>query len=272
MRVVLAHGHIFKNAGSTFDWSLERNFSQRFLDHRDDKAMRKGGTEHLRELLSDREDLVAVSSHHMCPPPQDLHDTRVDMVFLLRHPLERIASVYAFERQQESESPGAKAAKAMNFQDYVSWRMQPGVARTIRDYQTYYLAALPGTGSKKPLPRAALMAAHENLAAAACVGLVDRYDESMVVFEHRLREDFPDIDLAHVPQNVNQHKKLEQGDKVSDVLQRLGALQNEVLLNNSYDLSLYRAAGQQLDAAIAQIADFPERLAKFQQRCKLLHN
>ena len=35
-RKVIIHKHLFKNAGTTFDWSLHKNFGNDFCDHRDD--------------------------------------------------------------------------------------------------------------------------------------------------------------------------------------------------------------------------------------------
>lgn len=68
MRTVIAHGHIFKNAGTTFDWSLLQNFQADFLDHREDEIMRRKGAEHVRDLLTELPSLKALSSHHLCHP------------------------------------------------------------------------------------------------------------------------------------------------------------------------------------------------------------
>ena len=69
MRHVILHGHIFKNAGTTFDWSLERCFGEGFVDHRDDKTMRERRARHLAELVNDAPSLRALSSHHLCFSP-----------------------------------------------------------------------------------------------------------------------------------------------------------------------------------------------------------
>ena len=42
-RPVILHCHLFKNAGSTLDWSLQRQFGSTFIDHRDGDSMRFGG-------------------------------------------------------------------------------------------------------------------------------------------------------------------------------------------------------------------------------------
>ena len=140
MRLIIAHGHIFKNAGSTLDWSLQRSFGDGFLDHRDDKLMREHGTRHLGELVAEQTSLQAISSHHMAGTMPDLEGHQFAQVYLLRNPIQRVRSVYEFERQQRSDSLGARTAKSKTFREYVAWRMQANVPRTIRNYQTIYLA------------------------------------------------------------------------------------------------------------------------------------
>jgi hypothetical protein len=273
VRTVILHGHIFKNAGTSFDWSLERNFGAGFLDHRDDKSIRQRRGRHLKELLKADAELTAISSHHMCLPPTNPEGVHFEQAYLLRHPIERIASVYAFEREQAADTPGARAAKVMDFADYVSWRMEPKVARTIRDYQSFYLAGLPVDERRKPLSESSYEAALENLNTTACIGVVDRYDESMVVFEAALARYFPDIDLAYVRQNASRklwRRKKTMAGKIDDVLQQLGDLKELVRANNIHDASLYQAANDKLDEAVSSIADFDQRLANFQRRCKAL--
>ena len=41
-RHVLIHAHLFKNAGTTFDFSLQRSFGEQFVDHRDDAGWHAG--------------------------------------------------------------------------------------------------------------------------------------------------------------------------------------------------------------------------------------
>ena len=41
-RPVILHCHLFKNAGSTLDWSLHKQFGSTFVDHRDGDSMRLG--------------------------------------------------------------------------------------------------------------------------------------------------------------------------------------------------------------------------------------
>ncbi len=271
MRLIIAHGHIFKNAGSTLDWSLQRSFGEGFLDHRDDKLMREHGTRHLGELVADQPSLQAISSHHMTGTMPELEECQFAQVYLLRNPIERVRSVYEFERQQKSDSLGARTAKGKTFKEYVAWRMQPNVPRTIRNYQAIYLA-----GAHEYLepeePGAALFAeALAQLRSAAFVGLVDRYDESMVVLEYRLGPMLPSLDLAYVRQNVTRPGLLRKSYRdPGDILEQLGDLTSTVISKNGLDLALYQLAERQLNDAIADIPDFEQRLSDFRARCQSL--
>ncbi|EAQ95708.1 hypothetical protein [Congregibacter litoralis] len=270
MRHIILHGHIFKNAGSTFDWSLSRNFADGFLDHRDNRAMRQQRAKHLAMVVASTPSLTALSSHHLCYPLPQPPDVIFHPVYLLRHPIERIQSVYAFERKQDADTPGAIAAKEKDFAEYVAWRMEEEVPRTIRDYQTSYIAGFHTRQVKATAPADWMQRALHHLEFLDCVGVVDRYDESMVVFEDYLKPYFPDIDLAYVRQNVTQDRSANEtiNSRVHDTLDKLGDLAAEVLSKNSYDLALYRQANQKLDDSIARIDDFDRRLSKFRKRCK----
>lgn len=273
MRQLILHGHIFKNAGSSFDWSLQRSFADAFLDHRDDRAMRQKQDRHLRELVEARPELAAISSHHLCYPRPEMEGIQFHPVYLLRHPIERIDSVYAFERRQKAETRGARAAKEKSFRDYVAWRMQSDVPRTIRDYQTCYVAGFHDRNPDQTVPVDWLRRSINHLLGVGCVGVVDRYDESMVAFEAQLTPHFPGIDLAYVPQNVTRRFGARKGleARVTGVLKRLGELAPQVLANNACDFALYRLANQRLDQALAALDDVEARLEDFRARCKRLH-
>ena len=275
MRHVIVHGHIFKNAGSTLDWSLDRSFGSAFLDHRDDAAMRQGRALYLARLLRDAPHLLALSSHFLCCPLPEVDGLRLHPVYLLRHPIERFASVYAFERRQDAPTRGARAAKEKTFAEYVAWRLRKDVRRTLRDYQVSHIAGRHDAPAELACPVAWIRTAFERIEACECIGVVDRYDESMLVFEARLSAVFPGLDLAYVAQNVSANVSpigapAALAARVRAVLDDLGELAAEAIGHNSYDLALYRCANQKLDAALAALNDVEDRLAAFRERCARL--
>ncbi len=274
MRTVILHGHIFKNAGTTLDWSLERMLGRDFLDHRQDSLILDGGMQHVEQLLTDNRHLRAISSHHMPAMVSPLPGVNLMPVYLLRHPLGRIVSVYEFERQQDAETPGARAASSKSFPDYVRWRMTAGVAPVVRDYQTLYLSGGHGLAGEREVGAEHFLCAIETLRGPALVGVVERYDESMVYFEEAMREHFPAIDLSYVAQNVSRRSspadRSSSSMTVTALRQMDEELQATVIDHNGYDLSLYRMASEYLDVRVGRIPDFGDKLADFRGRCQRL--
>ena len=141
-RKVIIHKHLFKNAGTTFDWILKNNYGNAFCDHRDDIPMRDKGEKYLINFLEKNPEIKALSSHHIWFTFSPSKSIELIPVYFLRHPIERIRSVYMFERKQQSETSGAKMAKKTNFREYVEWRMRDNVSATIRNFQTRYFAGV----------------------------------------------------------------------------------------------------------------------------------
>ncbi|GHD37904.1 sulfotransferase family 2 domain-containing protein [Parahalioglobus pacificus] len=272
MRHVLLHGHVFKNAGTTLDWALQRCFGDGFVDHRRDDLMRSQGGKHIMEMLEADESIVAISSHHM---PRDIVDTdqvSFHPIYMLRHPILRIRSVYDFERKQEAQTPGAQAAKRMDFREYVDWRMQPKVAPTIRNFQTRYLAGRLPPRFEKMADFDYFELAMQTLHQVRCVGIVEQYDASMVLIENTVRKRFKAINLAHVPQNVTgqQRAALSQEERIGRILDELGGLQAKVLEHNSFDMALYEASRHVFTRRLEDIPELSARLQKFRKRCTVL--
>ncbi len=269
-RTIIVHGHIFKNAGSTFDWALQRNFNKGFIDHRDNDQMRRGGAGSLANILDANQGLKAIASHHLyrwMPLPK-IQGVTIIPCFFIRHPIERVRSVYTFERGQEAETPGAVYAKKLNFKDYIAWRMEHKGGGVVMNYQTKYCS-----GRKRAvLDNAHIAKTAEFLSSIALTGIVDRFDESMVYFEERLRCDFPQIDLSYIRQNssTGRGKVLSVEDKVEAIVGELGAVAAKLEENNKADLTLYKRANRALDINIGQIANFDEKLSRFKNRCRAL--
>lgn len=196
-RDVIVHVHIFKNAGSSFDDALLNFFNNNFVDHREDEALKKGKMAYLTKYLDDHPNIKAFSSHSVYFIPTNTEKFRFHPIYFLRNPIERIRSVYDFEKKQlPAITQGAIKAKKLNFKEYVAWYMQHDSPATIRNLQTIFLS-----GGKNDFERA-FKSALNNLKKTQCIGIVDRYDESMVVFEDYLRDYFPGIDLSYIRRNT----------------------------------------------------------------------
>lgn len=267
MKPILLHAHIFKNAGTTLDWALRRSFGDGFVEHQQEDLMRSRGVERLAEVVGQQPGLRALSSHHMPAIPPALDGYRFHQIYLLRHPLRRALSAYRFERRQDADTRGARAAKELDLRAYLAWRLQPDVPNVVKNYQVAYLA-----GCHEPLVSAAtsvghFAAARETLQRLPLVGLVERFDESMVLFESLLAAQFPGLDLAYRRQNQS---SAEDAGNLSAVLEAMGEMAGPMVDANALDLALYQQAKVKFDIAIASISGFDDKLMEFRNRCNVL--
>jgi len=268
-RNIILHGHMFKNAGTTFDWALERNFGSKFIDHREDSELIRGKEEYLYQIFLENKEIKAFSSHHLNAAfPTDRKENGLNLlpIYILREPIERVLSVYLFERKQKSDSLGAINAKKKSFREYVSWRLEDGVPATIRNFQTRYCAGHRGAGDigEFVFNRALSTLDKYNF------GLVDLFDESMVVFENYLNKYFENIDLSYIPQNVNTKINLKKEDKIEKIKDELGDIYNDLISKNNYDIKLFDYAKKTFYKRINNIDQFEDKLKAFRARCSTL--
>jgi hypothetical protein len=265
-RPVLLHAHLFKNAGTTFDWSLRRCLGECFMDHRDDDAMRRGA-EYLVPFLREQPQLRALSSHWLAfplpgDPGLDLH-----LALFLRDPIERIASVYNFERRQQGvDTPGSKKAKELGFLDYVRWQLQPMPGPVVKDFHTRYLSGDYLGEDLEVLYEKALL----TLGSTPLVGLVHRYDESMVLFESLLRGSFPELDLAYRRQNSSGEESHDPDRRRAEVERQLEPVMEQVVEANRYDLQLFALAEKRFEQALNAVPHLEQRLQGLRERNRAL--
>ena len=261
-RPVLVHAHLFKNAGTTFDWSLARSFGEGFVDHREDDLMKQGAA-YLGPWLEQHTHCNALSSHWITPPLPDSPHLRPLLCLLFRDPVERMHSVYQFERRQQGvDTPGSNRAKQLSFVDYMRWQMEPMPGPVVKNYLTRVCSGdYLGQDLDTMFQRAA-----ELVRLAPALGLVHRYDESMVLFEHCLQPWFPQLDLSYISQNVLSGEDRSMVQRRQLVLEMLAELGAEVLAANEYDIQLFSLAEQRFETLIGQVPDFEARLASLRQR------
>jgi len=265
-RPVIVHCHLFKNAGSTLDWSLRRQFGSGFIDHRDDDSMREGAS-FLGPYIKSHTGLSAISSHHVTLPLPVSQEFTILPIIALRHPIDRARSIYDFERRQEANTPGAIHAKKLSFADYIRWRMQTDVRPAIRNFHCCFCIGNfdREIGEQQYLDSVAL------LTRTPLLIIVERYDESMLLLEHNLAQYFPDIDLSYVRQNETPGRAVSMEQRIATVFAELGPeLTVEFREKNHWDMKLYEDAQAILNERLGSLGRIDKLLENFQARCRLL--
>jgi hypothetical protein len=270
-RIVIIHNHIFKNAGTTIDWSLRRNFRREFVDHRDDDSMRKGAV-YLGQYLKRNKSIRALSTHHLTLPLPDV-GIKFERIVVFRHPIERVTSVYNFERNQVSDThPGVIHARKLSLRDYIVWRMRPEVGATIRNYHARKLLP-PRKIGQEVFGNEEMAELKHQLSKIEMLGLVERFDESMVLFEEQLHSAFPTIDLSYIRQNSGQNRRENIDLRIEALRTNIGNDVFDLLVdNNREDIQLYEWAKGQIECRIAKVPEFEKKLAQIQIRCADLVN
>jgi Sulfotransferase family len=238
-RVILIHHHIFKNAGTSFNYALTQAFGKQFIEY-DLPQGHVVSSDILKEVIQANPQVMAISGHHMAMPTPQGEDFKTISSVLIRKPLSRIRSIYEFERNQQAATAGAIKAKELDFKGFVLWRLETAPI-VFCDYQTYYCSR---TELMKPNYRPTkvdLELAIENLKSAAIVGTVEQYNETLSIAQTCLRESFsdPTIDLKPIALNITSRKvtsdremrqKLvdDLGESLVDRLEEMNQLDNEL--------------------------------------------
>jgi len=198
-RTIILHYHLFKNAGTSVDTILKRNFGDKWVTS-EFPPMGGNNTALVEEWIRETPDAIAYSSHTMMGPIPEVEGVRVISFMLLRDPIERIKSAYRFERSQQADTWGAKLAKEHDFEGYVRARLDRPVDRQCRNFQTYRLASLvPGDEPE-------LECAYRALEKLTVVGRVEDFDGAMRRCLAAVGEAFPGFTYGAVKVNTSTGK------------------------------------------------------------------
>ncbi len=239
MRFVFLHYHFLKNAGTTIENILDRNFAEQF--ERIDTSDRSGhfSNDALLSLLERKPQIQAVSSHQIRHPlPQARGYLFFDICFL-RDPIDRIRSMYDYFRQKPSAGdPLSELANRAELGEFLTCLVEK-FGEEATNVQVALLAK-GGVDEEAPGERDFQLAL-ERMLETSFLGVVDRFEESLTAGRHYVDAVFPNLDCREGPANVSggmegsvaaRHEKVRQacGDQVFAELLRCNALDAELVI------------------------------------------
>jgi hypothetical protein len=235
-RVVLVHYHLFKNAGTTLDHILKRNFGERWGSVEAAQGDGKLEPEELAAFIAARPELCSVSSHTALLPVPLAEAWRVMPLVILRNPVDRIRSAYEFERKQNADTAGSQVARAKSFGDYIAHFLDLPSDRRFRNFQTARLAraVAPGTDLTE------FCRAQTALEALSWVGIVEDLAHSLELLERRVRAAFPDFRRHDLRVNTTTAAESTLADRLAQIRSDLGRDEYRRLCNaNMNDWALW---------------------------------
>ncbi len=252
-RPLLVHYHIFKNAGTSFEWTLKQALGRRFCTYDLTAPNQILASVDIIRYVKRRPETEALSSHQASFPAPIIRGREVVTSILIRDPIARIRSIYAFERQQEVSTPGALKAKELDFKGYVEWRLSTAPAM-LCNYQVHFCSRTKGSQHKGRLDEAHLRKAIANLDRVDIVGTVERYGEWLTLAQLILCKAFPNILLSATRQNVTGTAgETTEAAILDDLVNELGqTLAEHLLEGNKLDMCLHQVADALLTRKLAE--------------------
>jgi hypothetical protein len=233
-RKLLLHYHLFKNAGTSVDQILKKNFADRWVNQEFPPRSECNHQEEARTLIIDNPHLAAISSHTLMMPVPEIEGVEILPIVFVRHPLDRLKSAYTFERTQEANTEGAVLAKRMNFAGYLRTRLATLNDRSCRNFHTHRLAmAMPDMAGTE---RDRAFTAVDRL---AFIGLVECFEQSIQRLEALAQRLFPEFRSFLVWANASRARD-GIDERVAGIRSELGEDDFAAVLEaNHADVELY---------------------------------
>jgi hypothetical protein len=263
-RFVFVHYHIFKNGGTTIESILQREFAAGFttVHGPSDGAVLDGKS--LTRFLRRNPTISAVSSHHLRYPKPAAPGWVIFDCCFLRHPLDRLVSVYNHFRRANSPDPFSALANRHEPREFMKQLLHDS-PHVVSDVQVTHLAnagAFSRPANERDLDRAVQVFGEMSVP-----GIVEMFDESLVAAEYFLKPAFPGLRLHHSPENVSRPNRNLQADLERTLVDLWGAdVYSDLLRLNRLDLELFRQAKIENQRRLFLMPSLQERLTEFQAR------
>jgi hypothetical protein len=242
MRHILIHYHIFKNAGSTIDSILKRNFGERCGSIEGLNPWDTLSPSDILKYATENPSIEAISSHQARLPTPNYQNLAFHPLLFLRHPIDRAGSVYFFERRQPISSPslGVKIAHEKDFAGYVKWRLTDGNGAVIRNFQTVHLAGRKNDMRFATAIDSDLKDAINKISELPFFGIVELFDDSIEKMKKYLSQYFNGINVNYSIENKSTGRGNTLQERLNDVEKMLGSnLYQELLAKNTLYMQLY---------------------------------
>jgi len=217
--------------------------------------------------LHNHQAIKSFSSHQIRFPLPQTTDFHLIPILFLRNPIDRAFSIYAAQKiLQGSKNVITENSQKLSPREFFRWCLDSNFYFIMKNFQTIFLSSRDNHHKASPDD---FNQAIQRLKDCTILGLVERFDESMVLAEEILRDCFIDIDLSYIKQNVNLNRKRSSSGRFTFEKSLIGdVLMDQLFEHNKFDIQLYSYAEKEFNNRIKKIKDFEIKLNDFRNRCK----
>ena len=256
-REVILHYHFFKCAGTSVEHVLHEHFGKELIRLDQELPFARIFASEVLLELEKNSSVKAVTSHQLRMPVPEKKGYNFIPVLFFRHPLDRIRSVYFFDKNRGPVTPDARMACENNFSDYIRQQIKMNKQavnfhlKNVTDAWDQETQTLLPIGTDNHLARAL-----EILDALPVVGVVERYSESAKAYENLISSAFPDFKFPVKTSNVGPNRQGNLQNRLETMCEEIGeSLYKELEEINYADFALYQAANTHLDSVITRQRD-----------------
>ena len=219
----IIHCHIFKSAGSYFDFHIKNLGNYYEFNADDDLQIRKKNF----SLIEIKNNYIL--SSHAVPLLSELYKDYLWFI-IIRDPIERIKSAFIFEKfhQPYGQTPGSTKSKDLCINKFFEWRLNS----TNHAYVNVYIRTILHITNDK-LDETSVSQALQKLEADNIIYCDIKDVEKMIVqilFTN-------DINMKNTTTKINQSKNSQEKNEIFEKLDK--NLYSELIKKNSHDLQLY---------------------------------
>lgn len=263
-RFVVAHYHLMKNAGSTIAAILKREFGGGFVDLDTDSPNGVLTPSDLKAHLEANPHIRALTSHQIRLPALESEAVIVFECCFIRHPIDRLASLYAYLQKAGDASPAGALAAARDWRGFLSGLLDQFPHMVCNPQTT--VVANAGRFTRPP-DGDDCERATEIMRKIAVPGVVNRFDESLAVAEYFLQPAFPGLRLHYTAENVSRPPRRPLAEREDELRERCGEpLYEELRRLNEWDWRLFHATEHEVLRRAALVPSFAKRLAALEGR------
>ncbi len=226
MRKVILHYHLFKNAGTSLDAAFKENFSEEKGEWvtKEFPNQPAANREQVRQWILDNPQAKCFSSHTALLPVPSIKGVEVFPVVFVRHPIDRIASAYNFEKKQQAKSFGSVLAKNTDMKGYIETRLAIKNDFQCRNFHTaFFNNGVEGSLSTLPF-----------------IGLVERYSNCLSELERKLSHFFDEKIKLYTHKKNTTREKVDLEEKLNTIETLVGKeFYRQLIEANEEDLTLY---------------------------------
>jgi len=263
---ICLHFHIFKNAGTTIDSILEKNFSKDAVRIDTEKPSEIIPMDIILDYLKKNPEIKSISSHQIrFPIPTNSVFNFIPMLFI-RHPLDRIFSIYSYQKnRKDPRNEAARKARITTPKEFIEWSLGAKKNMVMKNFQVMFLSKNDVSVEVEDFD---FKLAVNRMKLSIILGVVDRLNESLVMAEEVLSHYFPNIDLSYVPKKISKERADNLIERLEEGKTLIGnSLMNELNSKNEFDLKLYSLANDELDNRIKKIENFDNKVENLKRRC-----